>query len=56
MFKVECHGINGIVGDHSEWIDTQIACSFINKMWRHEWVTHFVVIGPDWKVIVRRRD
>ena len=41
--------------DSAEFYAIEVACSFIRAMWSSDWADHFVVEGPDWKVIVRRR-
>ena len=55
-FVVTTHYENGAeVGVPSHFVQLSTVYNFIDLMWPKNWANHFVVTGPGWKVIVRRK-
>jgi len=54
-FVVTTHYENGaMIGTSSRFDRLSTVQGFISLMWGKNWADHFIVTGPDWKVIVRR--
>lgn len=55
-FIVTTHYENGSeIGEPLGLNDLSTVYDFINMMWPSNWANHFMVTGPGWKVVVRRR-
>ena len=54
-FVVTTHYENGaMIGTPNPFDRLSTVQGFIQLMWHENWADHFIVTGPDWKVIVRR--